>query len=291
MAALKTIPATSTIDEIASWCDRDGAVIVTDLVGPELLDRINRELDPILDARVPGYGYLDNPVALEQQGRNTRRLMGLAAKSDAGVECMTHPLILGYADHELGTPHGGYQLNMAQVIEIGPGEPEQVLHVDEIIWPRYVRPVDGPPLMFSCMVALTEFTEENGATRVAMGSHVLDVDWEAAPRPETVPAEMAPGSGLFFKGRVAHGGGANRTSQWRRGMTLTYCANWLRTEEATPLSVSLERARQLPRTMQELLGFKSVYGSYLVDTPQIMLWAHDMGDVATLLEVDGESRS
>jgi len=284
LSPLMVLPGTAALDHVMYWSDKDGAVIVRDLFPPDHIHRVNAEIDAVLTDRVPGYGYLDNETALVQQGRNTKRMTSLAACSDAAVECMLHSLVLGYAERELAEHPSGIQLNMAQVIEIGPGEPEQVLHVDEVVWPEYVRGPGRPALMCSCMVALTDFTEENGATRVIPGSHRLDTQWETVTGAGSVPAAMTAGSVLFFKGRVAHAGGANRTQESRRGMTLTYCANWLKPEEATALSVTVDRARQLPPRMRELLGFRSVYGTYIDDNPQIMLWAADMGDVSSLLD-------
>ena len=50
------------------------------------------------------------------------------------------------------------------------------------------------------MWAITNFTEENGATRIIPGSHLRD----AAPNPlehyETIPAEMPKGSVLVWVG-------------------------------------------------------------------------------------------
>ena len=105
------------------------------------------------------------------------------------------------------------------------------------------------------VIALVDFTAENGATRVVPGSHRWD--WERMPTPRTSPiAAMPAGSGVIYLGSTLHGGGPNTTAdQWRRGMHLSYVLGWLRTEENHYLATPPEIARTLPRHAQELLGY------------------------------------
>ena len=79
----------------------------------------------------------------------------------------------------------------------------------------------GPMVMVNFLIALTDFTEENGATRVIPGSNDWD-DYEDRGTPEmTIPAEMKAGDVIFFNGKVSHGGGANVTeNERRRGLTI-----------------------------------------------------------------------
>ena len=77
---------------------------------------------------------------------------------------------------------------------------------------------------------------------------------------------MKAGSALMYLGTTLHGGGANTTtSVWRRGMFLGYVIGWLRTEENTFLTVPLEKVRDMPTRIQELLGYKSHRGIGVVD--------------------------
>ncbi len=61
------------------------------------------------------------------------------------------------------------------------------------------------------MWAMTDFTEENGATRVIPASHRFD-DRLELDGSETVPAEMEKGSVLLYTGSLYHGAGANRST-------------------------------------------------------------------------------
>ena len=62
------------------------------------------------------------------------------------------------------------------------------------------------------MWALTDFTEENGATRIVPGSHRFDSKPEYGTHPPSIPAEMSRGSVLVWNGSLWHGGGAGWVS-------------------------------------------------------------------------------
>ncbi len=76
------------------------------------------------------------------------------------------------------------------------------------------------------MWAISDFTEENGATRIAPGSHKLGNTDQVSPE-DTVPAEMERGSLLLYTGKVYHGGGANASDGWRQGLSLQHAVGWL----------------------------------------------------------------
>jgi ectoine hydroxylase-related dioxygenase (phytanoyl-CoA dioxygenase family) len=120
-----------------------------------------------------------------------------------------------------------YRIGSLTAIEIHPGETDQSLHLDDGIYP--VR-MPGMQLQISAMWALEDFTEENGATRVALGSHrdsnisnTAEVQYEN----NIVQAVMPKGSVLFYLGTTWHGGGANRSDKPRAGLINTYALGWL----------------------------------------------------------------
>lgn len=276
---LTILPATATAAEIVEICARDGGVIVRGVLSAELRARINADLDPHIAKINPAKDY--GTDAGGAFGLHTKRLEGLVEKSDAVVEALLDARFQEVAARTL-TWGGEFQFNTASLIEIGPGEPAQILHRDEMLWPQ----VAGGPheLMISCMLALTDFTEEVGATRIAVGSNR---DQEATMESfdverDTVPAVMSAGDALFFSGKVIHGGGANRTvDRSRRGLSMTFSLGWLKSEEAHTLAVSRERARQLPPRMRELCSFAG-YRPYGPDVP-VYSYRLDMKDPYTVL--------
>ena len=104
------------------------------------------------------------------------------------------------------------------------------------------------------MWATSNFTADNGATRLVTGSR----HWEDAREPtatEVAIAEMPAGSVLLYIGNTLHGGGANRSNGARFGLALHYALGWLRQEENQYLAVPPEEARALPKQIQELVGY------------------------------------
>jgi ectoine hydroxylase-related dioxygenase (phytanoyl-CoA dioxygenase family) len=165
---------------------------------------------------------------------------------------VTHPLVLGTVARVLGHATG-HQLHLTQLISIGPGEPMQQIHRDQWAFDFFPFP-NGYEVQCNTIWAITDFTAENGATRVIPGSHRY-ADKLKFVEEQTEPAEMVAGSVLFYTGALYHGGGANRSQQVRRGLNLTYNLAWLRQEENQYLACPLEVARTLPEPLLRLMGY------------------------------------
>jgi ectoine hydroxylase-related dioxygenase (phytanoyl-CoA dioxygenase family) len=242
--ALVHLPATATGEEVAAIVREHGAVIVDRVAPPELLDRFHAEVQPHLDAAAPGPD--------EFSGMNTRRVGALVARSAAARELVMHPLALA-ATGALLADATSFQLHLTQLIAIGSDQPAQYIHRDQWAFDFFPFPA-GYDVQCNTIWALTDFTAENGATRVIPGSNQLD-DGLQFSQEDTVPAEMERGSVIFYSGRVYHGGGANRTATPRLGVNITYARSWLRQEENQYLSVPLEIARTLPDDLLRVMGY------------------------------------
>ncbi|MGB0996255.1 MAG: phytanoyl-CoA dioxygenase family protein, partial [Acidimicrobiales bacterium] len=100
-----------------------------------------------------------------------------------------------------------------------------------------------------------DFTEENGATRIVIGSNQLEGGLRFTLE-DSIPAEMTKGSVLFYSGSVYHGGGANDSDANRRAINITYNVSFLRQEENQYLSVPREQAATFPEPLQRLMGYQ-----------------------------------
>jgi ectoine hydroxylase-related dioxygenase (phytanoyl-CoA dioxygenase family) len=253
---LPTLGPTATPTDVSAAIDEAGAVIVEDLFDAALVGRLRQDLAPWID-RTPAGSRSGDPEWERFHGRNTVRVNGIAAKTSTFVDVCLDDTILGVADHRLIPDGGATQISDTQLIAIGPGEPAQYLHRDQTGWPWFNQYLpDGPEITVIAMVALTDCTADNGATRVVPGSHRKPDSNELFDPASSIPAEMSAGSVLMFSGRTIHGGGANHTDdQWRHALHISYLLGWLRPEEAHAFSVPAPVASALPRRAQELLGF------------------------------------
>ncbi len=253
MGQIQSISRDTSAETAMEILERDGAVIYERVLDDAAMDRVQADLDPYLGRSYYGEG--------EFWGYKTKRISSLVAKSRAFGELVaTCPVTLNVMDLLLGPYCERYQLHVTQAVNIGPGESEQFLHRDDGLLP-FVHP--GPQALCNTMWALTDFTEETGATRVIPGSHVWDDKRIPNDDDEIVQATMPRGSVLIYLGSVWHGGGANRSKDaWRAGMICGYSLGWLRQEENQYLAVPPHIAKDLPEDVQHLIGYK-LHGTFL----------------------------
>ena len=244
MLELAYFDADAEDEEILGALREDGACVLVDAMGENLKSRVSEELQPFIEATPTGRD--------DFTGRLTGRTGALVARSEASRELVMHPTITGLAQQFLGPYTDKIQLHLTQVINIQPGQGVQPRHRDRLAWGGDVPPEIEP--QFNTIWALTDFTEENGATRVVPGS----VKWPTERRAtdeETIQAVMKAGSVLLYSGSVIHGGGQNLSDSDRTGINITYCLGWLRTEENQYLSCPPSVAKNLDPDLQEMLGY------------------------------------
>lgn len=236
---------TDSVDAIVSAMRRQGAAIVESVVSHDLVERVAEELRPHFDRN----GRYDES---DFNGFSTLRLSEILARSRSSADLIGHDLVCAVAD-EILLPHCvNYRIGSCTGIEIWPGETAQYLHRDDGIYPMTFPGVEW---QISALWALTDFTEENGATRVLPGSHNGLGRLRGVQQSDTVAAEMPKGSVLFYMGSTYHGGGANLSNASRMALINTYALGWLRQEENMYLSIPKEIADSYPKKIRDLMGY------------------------------------
>ncbi|KXS13580.1 hypothetical protein M427DRAFT_156495 [Gonapodya prolifera JEL478] len=203
--------------------------------------------------------YLDRTGASNNDfaGFKTFRTGGLAARSATFNEkVLLNPLFLGLAEHTLLKWCERFHVMATQVIKIMPGEKAQEFHRDRQAWGTDLLGDKVEPQLASIW-ALSDFTKENGATRLVPGTHKRPLDYGFKPIDNDICyAEMPKGSAVFYTGSAIHSGGANTTANVPRvGMHVSFAAAWLRQEENQYLCCPPEIAKNLDVRVQELLGY------------------------------------
>jgi ectoine hydroxylase-related dioxygenase (phytanoyl-CoA dioxygenase family) len=231
------------IDTHVERVAKDGYTIVTDAVPADLLDDLARDL-----ARME-HDESIGPAHNVFEGEKTVRIYNLLARGGVYESIPVLSSVLPIVERVLDV---GCLVSSLSSIAIQPGEAAQVLHADDQLIPL---PRPHVPIICNSMWALTDFTAENGATRVVPGSHTRDRPPEFGEQVETIPAEMKRGSVLVYDGSLWHGGGANRTEARRVGIAMNYCAGWIRQQENQQLGIPLNVARDFSPRLRKLCGF------------------------------------
>ena len=276
MAELTVLPADASTAEVQEIVTRDGGVIVRDLLREDTMNQFKADIEMATQEHRAG-ATTGSDRTVEFWGSSTKRFTRLGWRSPSFEDILLAPALLDMADAVLLPSCDDYWLNTGQMMIIGPGETEQMWHRDAGNWMSLCTPT-SPEVTISCMYALSDFTTQNGATRVVPGSHLWD-DYSQAPTPEQVTvAEMNVGDGLIYSGRVIHNGGANTTTdEWRLGLHVSFVLGWLTPEEALPLATPWSAARDMSERAQRLLGWKS-YGErsrlWTVDYEEISVGLH-----------------
>ena len=221
----------------------DGYVVLSDLVARSELDRIRRQLRPVLD-RAP-FGRNDF------EGLRSQRVYALLAKAPAVVELVIHPVVLEILDALLDP---AFLLSANIAINVHPGETAQMLHADDGFCPL---PRPRRAVGVSAVWAIDDFTSSNGATEIVPGSHLWGDDVVAADDARIRTIEMSAGSVVLLFGTTLHRGGRNRSDGIRLGITPQYCEPWIRQIENMALAVPPSVAASLPACARDLL-----YGIY-----------------------------
>jgi hypothetical protein len=126
-STLSRLAATDSGGDVVAALAEDGAVIVEGLLDDDLLNSFNAELDPLLEAARPDHdqAFINDAIAWFF-GARTRHVTGVASKSPIfATEILTNPLLLAVCDAVLLPNCARYQLNLAHVLDRGPGSEQQ----------------------------------------------------------------------------------------------------------------------------------------------------------------------
>ena len=115
------------------------------------------------------------PATNSFEGEHTWRIYNLLVHGDLYERIPVHPNVLPVVE---GVLDRGCLVSSLSSIAIGPGESAQPIHADDQLIPL---PKPHPPTVCNTMWALTDFTEDNGATRLVPGLA------PARPQPELRP--------------------------------------------------------------------------------------------------------
>ena len=241
-----------------------GYSIAEGIIEPEFCDEIKTEISRLEDIGPPAI------TQNEFTGYKTLRYFDLLNQGSVWEQVAIHPPVLDVIRGVLGSD---CLLSTMGTAVIDPGETTQRIHCDDGLY-GIKRP--HKHLVCNTMWALSDFTKENGATRLLPYSHNLphypddQLDRNAAKRIdptgadqsyECIQAEMPTGSVCFVIGTCYHGGGANMSDHRRWALTINYCAGSQRQQENLMLAHTRAKLASFSPELQAILGLRtSSYG-------------------------------
>jgi ectoine hydroxylase-related dioxygenase (phytanoyl-CoA dioxygenase family) len=215
--------------QIADWVerfDRDGYLLIPNVLAPDHLAELREDLDRLLAE--DGEGGTTN-ISL---------VVRMFERSEANLRLFDLEPIVTFAETLIGRDESRFGPEAVHVIHNNsfvthPGGGITTWHQDD---PPHYRVTHGDPptnvrlpvLLFTANYYLTDVTTpEHGGTEVLPGSHlwgaepptsIEGTEWESLVEPNTAPA----GSVVMFNNQVWHRGGPNQTQQTRYLTQVSY---------------------------------------------------------------------
>ena len=225
--------------------DEEGYTILEGLLTPDQVERAIAAL---------AAGYEEEHVSAHEPG--TKRTHNLTARDEIFREIIQVPELVACMEYLLGPD---YILSDMGARSPMPGMAAQGLHRDGGSFiPNPPRDVHAAlPLAAQSLIALSEFTASNGATRLVPRSHLRDCD------PALVSAEQeqlftgGPGTVLIYDNRMIHGGSANLTDEIRYAIQGFCCRKMMKPLCDHTRSIPRELVEQATPLMRRLWGFES----------------------------------
>ena len=285
---ITTHDAGDPAEAVVASFQRDGAAIIANLVSPETMDALTANL-PFDDKTKVGNEFIGgsdnrsigavlranpeicetlllNERVLEVADRILRPEEPMAASSTPVRRGKTQfvssddgckQVLSVDAPPEEGPTCHHYRVGASVSLQAREGGAVQILHREMGIYEPFVPHGPGDrDLICNVMWAGTDFTAENGATRLVPGSHRWPGE-RVANESEVVQAVMPKGSVLFWHCRALHGLAASQSADRRTGIFHSFVVDWLAQEENQYLAFPPEEAVRLSVRARQLLGYRS----------------------------------
>ena len=255
-------PLTTDLEEAKANLAEYGFARVADALSPEELAEAKARIESqAAGERDCDHAFLDGsgrtPQSRESIGRDgpNQRIWNLINKGEIFRSIVMKDLTQTLMKHVLGDERLGNDVLLSSFTAniAGTGGVPMALHSDQ----GYMPLGTAYPVVANVMWMLTDFTEENGATRIVPGSHREDTPTEPVDPARSIAAVGPAGTAMVFDGRLWHGTGANTTDESRVGILSYFCRPFLRQQENFTLSLAPEVIAKCSPELLSILGFQT----------------------------------
>ena len=287
---IATHTADEPVDDVVATLNRDGAAVILNLVEPEFMDSLvagldfddyskannqfiggedNRSIGAVLHAHPElCETLLLNERVLEVADRILLPEQPMAASSTPSppqkIQTVTSEDGVRQLQSFSTYPRNGpnchhYRVGASVSLQVRNGGAVQALHREMAVYEPYVQHgPDSRELILNVMWAGSDFTAENGATRLVPGSHRWPSE-RLATEPEIAQALMPKSSVLLWLCRTLHGLAACSRDTKRTGIFHSLMVNWLAQEENQYVCFPAAEAAKLSKRARQLLGYRSSF--------------------------------
>lgn len=203
---------TATAAPSAAHFHRNGHHVWRGFLGASQVTELRRLADELLAAE----SALHTPESV--------RVFQLFRHGAAFVDLMNDPRLTELTDTLLG-PHA--LMNDLSLNRVDPGAKPDRWHID-YPYNDMAQVVEGSLLALQCVLPLTPFTAESGATEFIPGSHQRYKQPPLTPGGAPVTAVADPGDLIVLAASTWHRAGVNRTAGPRTAILLSFTEAWVR---------------------------------------------------------------
>ena len=277
--------ATESVAQLRADVDRWGYCLIANCIDEASLAQVRQRLSDQAHAEQV-QGHHERSEVQDPGGINQWVYM-LINKGKAFEKLLFEPKVTSVLEHVLGSE---YVLSDFSAHITRPGNSLLPLHIDQWWLPppripgeQFVKPGDigrekvvmaeglappstlpiNSPVVVNAMWMLSDYTEENGATRLVPQSHLSGQQpVQSVPHQcPSVPAEGKAGTVVLWEGRTWHAAGANDSDEPRYGVTSYYSGPQFRSLSNWTLGTKQTVLQQASPELLQLLGFKP-FGAY-----------------------------
>ena len=224
---------------------RDGVVVVEGCLSNTEAETISSSLENALESARSSIGR----TKLERSGE-----LGIVRSpyqySDVFFSVLINSTILNVVESVLGTTA---ILHLQNGIVLEPHHSGNSSSFQETLHRDFPRYLDGYVASLNSFICLSNFTNQNGATKFVVGSHQNPQDF-APDKDLTFQVEATKGDVIFFDSTIWHAGGVNETSSNRNALNMQWTKSFIKQQIDHVRLVGQQKMSHLPERIQQVLG-------------------------------------